>query len=1146
MPQPGFQTTLTYGSVVPGQVPPASTLTTNLSGVELAINAADGRLFYKDSTGNVQLLADKSLLGAQGNANITGGAINGATIGATTPSTGNFTTLSTGTLSVPALVGMVRSNGNAGFSVAVPGVDYVSGPMVGTPNGVASLDSSGKVPLSQLPSGSGGLNYLGTWDAATNTPILTSGVGTKGFFYKVAVAGSTNLDGITTWVVGDQVIFNGTAWERVAESSAPVQSVNGMTGAVVITRTGLSAAASGSNSDITSLNGLTTPLSVSQGGTGRSTLSGLIKANGASAFSAAVAGLDFAAAPTGNADQLLANNGIGGFSNVTIGGGLVFAGGILSATGGGSGSGSVTSVNVSGGSTGLTFAGGPVTTSGTIIMAGTLSVGNGGTGRTTLSGLLKGAGTSAIVSAVAGTDYAVPTNGTTAQLLANNGTGGFSNVTVGSGLIYTGGVLAATGSGGGGVGTVTSVDVSGGTTGLTFSGGPITSNGTITMAGRLAVANGGTGAASINGLVRGNGTSPFSAAVAGVDYALPPQGTASQLIANNGAGGFTNVTIGSGLQYSGGVLTSVAGGTGTVTSVQVSGGTTGLTFSGGPVTSSGTISMSGTLAVSNGGTGATSLSGLLKGNGTSAVTAAIAGTDYAPATSGTSTQLLANNGTGGFNNVSLGSGLTYTGGILSSTVTATIPDGSLTDVKISSSAAIQSTKLSYTAAWTGALARSVSSRLGDFLSVKDFGAVGDGSTNDSVAVAACIAAAKATNKSIFWPDGSYSIPSLGVQSGRIYMWGLGNATIKGTFSWKQDTFPTAAGSSVSLVPSDPYFEVIGINFQSTTNDYALKLQTLAQANYVSTFSLANVDFYGYSGLWAQHMVGFKISNCEFNTVSRGAYFEGCLDGVVSNCFWKNHAGVGATITYASNHAAPTDRQGGSNIRFVQCSWIYCVWGIHAQMHSNLTMESCSLRTCDRPITLEGSEGTKLIATFAQASDQASALFSATTGYVPPVQKGVALYCVPSGYTPGTRSAGVQAVGCEFSSFTTGTSANQPIVYANGYTNPTYPRSLDTMSFTDCRIQQLSAHAATTLMSITNGTIARVLNNRFVSQNLSTSLTSAYVADATTYACYSNDFTLCTQGGTQVKSTYERTLTTTFIQTGDPAALAQPGDIWVQI
>ena len=61
-----------------------------------------------------------------------------------------------------------------------------------------------------------------------------------------------------------------------------------------------------------------------------------------------------------------------------------------------------------------------------------------------------------------------------------------------------------------GTGTVTSVDVSGGTTGLTFSGGPITTSGAITMAGTLGVANGGTGAVSLTGYLKGNGTSAFT------------------------------------------------------------------------------------------------------------------------------------------------------------------------------------------------------------------------------------------------------------------------------------------------------------------------------------------------------------------------------------------------------------------------------------------------------------------------------------------------------------------------------------------------------------------------------------------------------------------------------------------------------------
>lgn len=61
----------------------------------------------------------------------------------------------------------------------------------------------------------GALNYKGTWNASTNNPALTSSVGTKGDYYVVSVAGSTNLDGTTLWGVGDWAVFNGSIWEKV-------------------------------------------------------------------------------------------------------------------------------------------------------------------------------------------------------------------------------------------------------------------------------------------------------------------------------------------------------------------------------------------------------------------------------------------------------------------------------------------------------------------------------------------------------------------------------------------------------------------------------------------------------------------------------------------------------------------------------------------------------------------------------------------------------------------------------------------------------------------------------------------------------------------------------------------------------------------
>jgi hypothetical protein len=59
--------------------------------------------------------------------------------------------------------------------------------------------------------------------------------------------------------------------------------------------------------------------------------------------------------------------------------------------------------------------------------------------------------------------------------------------------------LAAGGGGGGGSGSVTSVNASGGTTGLAFTGGPVTTSGTLTLSGTLAVANGGTGSTTAGG-----------------------------------------------------------------------------------------------------------------------------------------------------------------------------------------------------------------------------------------------------------------------------------------------------------------------------------------------------------------------------------------------------------------------------------------------------------------------------------------------------------------------------------------------------------------------------------------------------------------------------------------------------------------------
>lgn len=100
---------------------------------------------------------------------------------------------------------------------------------------VSNIDTQilDRVQNELLPTIATGLNPLGTWNAATNTPSLASGVGgNSGDYYVVSVSGSTNIDGESDWVSGDWIIFNGTTWGKI-DNSDKVSSVFSRTGTVV-------------------------------------------------------------------------------------------------------------------------------------------------------------------------------------------------------------------------------------------------------------------------------------------------------------------------------------------------------------------------------------------------------------------------------------------------------------------------------------------------------------------------------------------------------------------------------------------------------------------------------------------------------------------------------------------------------------------------------------------------------------------------------------------------------------------------------------------------------------------------------------------------------------------------------------------------
>jgi hypothetical protein len=197
--------------------PPAIALTTG----EIASNLNTGRLYLKKSDGTVADVAPVK-------------SVNGQT-GQITLAAGSIGALATSQLGAINGVAGLGSDGKL-VSSQIPSIQTQNLGCITTqalPGLVPQLDSTGKISMAQIPASlQGALNYQGLWNAATNTPALSSSTGTKGVYYIVSVAGSTTLDGINDWLVGDMVVFNQEGpvgyWDKISGHNSEVISVNGL------------------------------------------------------------------------------------------------------------------------------------------------------------------------------------------------------------------------------------------------------------------------------------------------------------------------------------------------------------------------------------------------------------------------------------------------------------------------------------------------------------------------------------------------------------------------------------------------------------------------------------------------------------------------------------------------------------------------------------------------------------------------------------------------------------------------------------------------------------------------------------------------------------------------------------------------------
>ena len=269
---------------------------------------------------------------------------------------------------------------------------------------VITVDNKGVITGVTTATITGGLNYQGSWNASTNTPTLVSSTGVNGYYYIVSVAGSTNLDGVTDWQVGDWAIFNGSTWQKIDQTNL-VSSVNGQVGVVSIAYADIAGAiptwnqnttgnaATATNVAYSGLTGTVPTWNQNTTGTADNVTGVVAIANGGSGQTTASAAFNALSPITATGDLIL-GTGVNTASRLAIGSnGYLLSSDGTTASWQPAPAGGVTTFDA--GTTGLT----PTTaTTGAISLAGTLVVGNGGTGATTLTGYVKGAGTSALTA----------------------------------------------------------------------------------------------------------------------------------------------------------------------------------------------------------------------------------------------------------------------------------------------------------------------------------------------------------------------------------------------------------------------------------------------------------------------------------------------------------------------------------------------------------------------------------------------------------------------------------------------------------------------------------------------------------------------------------------------------------------------------
>ena len=199
MAQSGYTAVKIYGSTTPSAVPLAANLSTDSAGVELAINAADEKLYFKNASGTVKLLA------------------------------ANLNTVPNGGTGVTSLTGIVKGNGTSAFSAATAGTDYLA-----PPSGTAILKANSGGALANATAGTdyAGVSNVQTFTASQRGTVTTDNDlsfdlnVTNNFKCTPTAGGTLTFTNITAGQTGNILLINGSNYAIAAAATTKIAAAD--------------------------------------------------------------------------------------------------------------------------------------------------------------------------------------------------------------------------------------------------------------------------------------------------------------------------------------------------------------------------------------------------------------------------------------------------------------------------------------------------------------------------------------------------------------------------------------------------------------------------------------------------------------------------------------------------------------------------------------------------------------------------------------------------------------------------------------------------------------------------------------------------------------------------------------------------------